>query len=167
MADNPCVPLMVSTARCTGAHAAAAAAALLCACATQGINGSAVEDPATLATISATSKLDFLPSLVVHIDEVDGVGVALKAARVKVSPGLHHLTVTCRSLESSTSHTQVLDVDAEAGARYRLWPVLVRVPYPSCEAQAVKESQRSRAHTAYCTRASRRLGCAPPPTVAG
>lgn len=115
-----------------------------------------------LATISATSKLDFLPSLVVHIDKVDGVEVALKTARVTVSPGLHYLTVTCRSLDSNASHTQVLDVDAEAGARYRLWPVLVRVPYPSCEAQAVKESQRSQVRPGPCTRWSRRLGCAPP-----
>ncbi len=90
------------------------------ACATQSIGDSGTADPAKVATISASSKLNFLPSLVVVIEDVDGVKVSAATSRVTVAPGPHTLTVSCTSLETAASHTHKLEINAEAGAKYHL-----------------------------------------------
>jgi hypothetical protein len=83
-----------------------------------------------VATISANSKLNFLPSLAVWIEDVDGVEVSVSTSRVTVAPGHHTLTVSCNSLETAAAHRQKLEIDAEAGAKYQLCIKIDETAYP-------------------------------------
>jgi hypothetical protein len=58
----------------------------------------------------------------VTIDSVDGFKINAGTYRVSVDPGRHGIKVTCRAMGSE--HTETLDVDAVAGAHYKLYAVV-------------------------------------------
>ena len=109
------------------------------ACATQSIVTPETTDSSKVATISASSKFNFLPSMAVWIEDVDGVKVSASTSRVTVAPGHHTLTVSCNSLETAAAHRHKLEIDAEAGAKYQLYIKIDQTAYP-CTAAVEKKS---------------------------
>ena len=111
----------------------------LASCATQSIDAAGPVDPSTAATISADSALNFLPSVVVVIKEVDGVPVQSTVSKVTVSPGHHKLAVTCQWLSGNVPavYPQTLELDAAPHGKYQLGVKVSRSGGP-CEAVAAK-----------------------------
>jgi hypothetical protein len=104
-------------------HLTVVAAFVVAGCATQTINPSGTNTPATQATISADSKAGsfiLVPGnfIGVTIQNVDGVKVGAGTSQVSVDPGKHIISVTCRAVGAESS--QELSVDAVAGAHYHV-----------------------------------------------
>jgi hypothetical protein len=96
-------------------------------CSTQHINAGGTEPAAASATITADSKVwSFVPIqgnfIGVTIDSVDGFKINAGTYKVSVDPGRHEIKVTCRAMGSE--HTERLDVDAVAGAHYKLYALV-------------------------------------------
>ena len=111
----------------------------LASCATQSIDALGTPDPSTAARISADSAFNFMPSVVVVMNEVDGIPIQKTVSRVAVSPGHHKLAVTCQWLSGNVPavYRQTLELDAVPKGTYHLG-VKVGGSAGPCEAVAVK-----------------------------
>lgn len=111
-----------TTRQCAAMLACAAAAVMLFGCATETLGTrapGASGDPATIAASARLwGKIPDAMSPVVSIDSVDGQPTRASTSKIRVAPGHHTLTVTCRY--GSLRKTRDMTLDAQAGGYYEV-----------------------------------------------
>src|SRR5271168_4397280 len=128
----------------TAVVAICAATIVIISCSTQRISAGGTDPSAASATITADSKVwSFVPIqgnfIGVTIDSVDGFKINSGTYKVSVDPGRHEIKVTCRAMGSE--HTQNLNVDAVAGAHYKLYALVGGSDY--CVSRLERKPEKS------------------------
>jgi hypothetical protein len=126
------------------AGVSSAVALFVTGCSTQHINAGGTDPSAAPATITADSKVwSFVPIqgnfIGVTIDSVDGFKINAGTYKVSVDPGKHEIKVTCRAMGSE--HTEKLDVDAVAGAHYKVYALVGGSDY--CVSRLERKPEKS------------------------
>ncbi|MGH8131046.1 MAG: hypothetical protein ACRES3_09370 [Steroidobacteraceae bacterium] len=92
----------------------------LAACATERLYDGPPLPAAERAIVRADPVVSAGLPVQLRLRQVDGRDVALSASAVELRPGSHELLVDCRVEESGSVRRFVIDVELEAGGRYRL-----------------------------------------------
>ena len=105
--------------------------------------GAEAGDPSRALILGASQGTALFSPRPVIIKAVDGRKVAATADSVRVSPGVHVLTVTCvQSLFSRNTHD--ITVNVEAGETYSLRaeirPDKIRDGTAACEAELIRDN---------------------------
>ena len=90
-----------------------------------------------VAVVSASLPVTAGAPVTVRLRKVDGAVIAFGVWRVELEPGQHQLLVDCTTRDPDRTARFGLDVDVDAGTRYRLVPV-VGSPQEGCTAVALE-----------------------------
>ena len=95
-------------------------AALAAGCATERLYTGPARAPAEVAIVDGDPRINAGLPLTAVLREVDGRVLALATSRVALEPGRHVLLVDCIMAETRSTTRHELEVEVEAGGRYRL-----------------------------------------------